>query len=75
MLKRLAKCVREYKKYVVWTLLFIVGEAVIETLIPFITANLINDIKAGLDMAEIVKTGIVLIVAIYIDVLKNRKTA
>ncbi len=62
MLKRLAKCVREYKKYVILTLLFIVGEAIIETLIPFITANLINSIKAGAQMSEIVKTGVLLIV-------------
>ena len=57
MLKRLAKCVREYKIYVILTLIFIVGEAVIETLIPFVTANLINDIKAGAEMSEILKTG------------------
>ncbi|MBR3895389.1 MAG: ABC transporter ATP-binding protein [Clostridia bacterium] len=62
MLKRLAKCVREYKKYVILTLLFIVGEAVIETLIPFVTANLINSIKSGADMSVIVKTGVLLIV-------------
>ena len=57
MLKRLAKCVREYKIYVVLTLIFIVGEAIIETLIPFITANLINHVKAGAEMSEILKTG------------------
>ena len=57
MLKRLAKCVREYKIYVILTLIFIVCEAIIETLIPFITATLINDIKAGAQMSEILKTG------------------
>ena len=62
MLKRLAKCVREYKPQVILTLIFIVGEAVIETLIPFITANLINEIKDGAGMTEIVKQGVILAV-------------
>lgn len=58
----LFKCVREYKKPTLLTLLFIVLEAVIETVIPFITANLVNKIKAGVDMSYIVKTGILLTV-------------
>ena len=57
MLKRLAKCVREYKVYVILTLVFIVGEAIIETLIPFITADLINEIKAGAEMNAILQKG------------------
>ena len=57
MLKRLAKCVREYKVYVFLTLAFIVAEAVIETLIPFITADLINEIKNGADTEAILKRG------------------
>ena len=57
MLKRLLKCVREYKLPTIITLIFIVGEVVIEVFIPFITANLVNEIKAGADVGEIVKTG------------------
>lgn len=34
MIKRLAGCVREYKKPTILTLIFIVGEAFIETFIP-----------------------------------------
>ncbi len=46
MLKRLAQCIREYKTPTVITLLLMVGEAVIETLIPFITAEfLINRLQ------------------------------
>lgn len=60
MLKRLAKCVREYKLATILTLVFIVGEAVIETAIPFITANLVNGIKNGIEMGDILKTGGVL---------------
>ncbi|MBQ5833635.1 MAG: ABC transporter ATP-binding protein [Clostridia bacterium] len=61
MIKRLAKCVREYKLPTILTLLFILGEAVIETLIPFITADLISNIKNGVEMSQIVKTGLLLI--------------
>lgn len=60
MIKRLMKCIREYKLPTVLTLIFIVGEAVIETFIPFITANLVNQIKAGIEMSVILETGGVL---------------
>ncbi len=62
MLKQLAGCIREYKKYTVLTLLLITGEAVVETLIPFITADLVNKIKDGIQMSGIIKTGLVLII-------------
>ena len=66
MLKKLAKCVREYKKETILTLLLMVGEAVIETLIPFITATfLINQIQEkgkDLDMGYILAVGGILIV-------------
>lgn len=61
MLKRLMQCVREYKLPTILTLVFIVLEAVIETFIPFITANLVNQIQIGVDMGFIVKTGLLLI--------------
>lgn len=61
MFKRLAGCIREYKLPTVLTLLFITGEAIIEAIIPFMTANLVNEIKAGTQMTEIVKIGLVLI--------------
>ena len=60
MIKKLWKSVREYKPYVFITLFFIIGEAVIETLIPFITADLINQIKNGIQMDVIVKKGLLL---------------
>ncbi len=60
MIKRLASCIREYKKPTILTLLFIVGEVIIECLIPFITADLVNRIKAGANMNEILITGLIL---------------
>ncbi len=62
MLKRLAKCIREFKLPTILTLIFIVGEAIIETSIPFITANLVNQIKSGTELSEIIKIGLQLAV-------------
>ncbi len=58
MIKQLAKSVRQYKLPVIFTLILIVCEAIIETAIPFITADLINQIKAGAESSEILKTGL-----------------
>ena len=62
MLKQLAGCVREYKRPTILTLIFIVGEAVIETIIPFITANLVNRIKAGASIESVMEVGLLLII-------------
>ena len=61
MFRKLAKSIREYKTPSVITLLLMVGEAGIECLIPFITANLINTISAGVPITEIAKTGVILV--------------
>ena len=52
--------VREYKKPTIITLVLIVCEAIVETCIPFITANLVNEIKAGTEVRHIVFTGLIL---------------
>ena len=62
MLRKLAGCVREYKRPTVVTLVLIVLEAIIETFIPFITAHLVNRIKAGAEVTEILMNGLLLIV-------------
>ena len=67
MLKKLLSCVREYKKPTLFTLLFILGEAIIETLIPFLTADLVNDIKGGSPMTEVIKVGAVLVLMAIIS--------
>lgn len=61
MIKCLAKCIRDYRRPTVLTLLFIVLEAVIECLIPFITSDLVNRIQAGAEVAEIVRIGALLV--------------
>lgn len=60
MLKKLAKNVGEYKFYTLITPIIMVGEVVMECLIPFITANIINDIKAGCELSKILVNGLIL---------------
>ena len=67
MFKKLGKCVREYKTPAILTLIFIVGEAIVETLIPFITANLVNAIKRGATTGEVWKSGAVLISLAFVS--------
>ena len=65
MLKRLMGCIREYKKPTILTLIFIVCESIIETMIPFITAALVNDIQDGAELSNVIKKGILLAVMAF----------
>ena len=60
MLKRLASCIGEYKKYAILTPLIMVGEVVIECLIPFIIAQIVDSLKKGVALSEIMKSGVLL---------------
>lgn len=60
MIKTLAKAVREYKLPSILTLIFIMGEVLIEVYIPFITSDLVNNIKNGAPIETVVKTGLYL---------------
>ena len=60
MIRRLSKCIREFKLPTILTLIFIIGEVVIEVLIPFITADMVNQIKYNAEIKEIIKTGLLL---------------
>ena len=53
---------REFKKPTIWTMILIVGEVFIEVLIPFYTARLVNMIKAGTDMRQVLTLGLILVV-------------
>ncbi|MBQ3547025.1 MAG: ABC transporter ATP-binding protein [Clostridia bacterium] len=61
MIKTLAKSIREYKLSSILTLIFIMGEVIIEVLIPFKTADLINSIESGVQIDSVIKTGLILI--------------
>jgi ATP-binding cassette subfamily B protein len=62
LIKQLSASVRDYKTPSILTLFFIVGEVIIECFIPFITAKLVNNIKAGVGIGELLKTGLTLFV-------------
>ena len=67
MIKTLAKSIREYKLPSILTLIFIMGEVIIEVLIPFITADLVNDIKAQAPIESVIKTGLILVLMAVIS--------
>lgn len=67
MIKTLAKSIREYKLPSILTLIFIMGEVLIEVAIPFITANLVNNIKYNAPINEVLKTGLALILMALIS--------
>ncbi len=62
MLKVLAKSIREYKKPSLLAPVLVSGEVVMECIIPFLIANLVNQIKAGCSMDVILKYGLILVV-------------
>ena len=57
MIKRLAGCIREYKRSTILTPVFMVGEVVCECIIPLLTAKLINAIQTGCTADVIVGYG------------------
>lgn len=69
MLKQLAKSIREYKRPSILTLFFIILEVLIEIFIPFITANLVNNVKAGVQMESVARTGLFLIGAACLSLI------
>ena len=61
MIKELAKCIREYKIASVLTPIFVSLEVVMECIIPFIIAQLVNRIKSGCEFHTILSYGAVLL--------------
>lgn len=62
MIKTLARSIREYKKASIITPLLVVVEVVLECIIPFIIAKLVNEMQAGCGMDVIISYGIQLVV-------------
>ena len=62
MFRKILKSVREYKTPSILTLLFIVLEALVETFIPFITAEMVNSIEDGAPLSAILRYGGLLVV-------------
>ncbi len=62
MIKTLAKSIREYKKASLLSPVLVSCEVVLECIIPFLIANLVNQIKAGCGLETIARYGVVLVV-------------
>ena len=58
--RKLVESVREYRAATIATPLLVLGEVVFEVMIPLYTADLIDAIKAGADLDQIVSTGALL---------------
>ena len=62
MIKTLARSVREFKKPAIITPILVVFEVILECIIPFTIANLVNEMQAGCGMDTIVNYGVQLVV-------------
>ena len=62
MIKTMLKSLREFKKPAFLTLALMVVEVLIDVLIPFYTADLVNSVKAGVPMNEVLVPGLILVV-------------
>ena len=59
--KRLIASIREYKAATIATPIIIMGEVILECVIPFYISDLVNGIKAGASFSEIGKYGLLLV--------------
>ena len=65
IMRQLMKSIRDYKTYTVATPLLVLGEVACEMSIPFVTANLIDAIKVGATVEELLPTsGLLVLLAI-----------
>ncbi|MEE1006711.1 MAG: ABC transporter ATP-binding protein [Acutalibacteraceae bacterium] len=67
MIKTLMGCVREYKKASVLTPIFVSVEVIMECIIPFFIARLINHIENGTNMKMIIAYGGVLVLLAFVS--------
>lgn len=68
MFKKILKSLREYKLPSTLTFLLITMEAVVECFIPFVTANLINQLeRLEGDMSFVIKQGLILLAMAFVS--------
>lgn len=68
-IKRLTKCIREYKTQSILSPLFIALEVIIEVMIPFTTAKLIDNIENQCEIAIIAKYGGILVLLAVLSLI------
>ena len=61
MVKEIAKSIREYKRSSIATPILVSMEVVMECIIPFVIAKLVNQVKNGCEMSLVLKYGLILI--------------
>lgn len=61
MIKELGRSIREYKRASIATPILVSGEVVMECIIPFLIATLVNEVKAGCDMGRLLRYGGILV--------------
>ena len=69
IVKTLSRSIREYKKTSILTPLLVTVEVVLECAIPFVIANLVNQMQAGCSMDVIVRYGTALLVMAVISLI------
>ncbi len=69
MIKRLSKCIREYKKASLLSPLFVTFEVILEVFIPLLMSAIIDKGVTGGNMSFIVKTGIALVIMAMLSLL------
>lgn len=62
MIRELMKCIREFKKASIQAPILVSLEVVMECIIPFLIAQLVNQIKAGCDLTVLLQYGLLLVV-------------
>jgi len=79
MLKTLSKSIREYKKDSIMSVIYIVFEVIMECIIPFILANLVNGIRSNIPIEDLFKQGLILVVmamlSLAFGILAGKKSA
>lgn len=69
MIKKLARSIKEYKKQTILTPIIVFFEVILECIIPFIVAILVDKIEKGCELIDIVKYGGILILMAILSLL------
>lgn len=79
MVKTLSNSIREYKKDSIMSVIYIIFEVIMECIIPFILANLVNGIRSNIPIGDLFKQGLILVVmamlSLAFGILAGKKSA
>ncbi|MBQ5422487.1 MAG: ABC transporter ATP-binding protein [Clostridiales bacterium] len=69
MIGKILRSLRQYKLQTLLTLIFIIGEVILEVLIPYITSDMVNGIKNSVPLQDTMRTGGIMALAAIISLL------